>query len=161
YVATGQVVKLSADGQRLLYSVTLGDMQPRGLAVDAAGNAYVVSTCPYPRSGATFVCPTTKSLASGRPQAQGDSGTYGTKLDSTCALLFSTSVGGLGDVVPGGVAVDGRGNVYVTAWNVYGEFPLTRPAFTVEGAGFHTVVEAIAADASRFLYVVEFETGDG
>jgi hypothetical protein len=31
--------------------------------------------------------------------------------------------------------------------------------FTVDGQGFHTVVEAIAADFSRFLYVVDFHTG--
>ena len=43
----GRVVKLSADGQTLLYSATLGDMQLFGLVADAAGNAYVVSKCLY------------------------------------------------------------------------------------------------------------------
>ena len=61
----GQFVKLSADGQTLLYSVTLGDMRPSGLVADAAGNAYVVSTCPYDFPGVHFVCPTLKSLTSG------------------------------------------------------------------------------------------------
>ena len=45
-IDTGKVVKLSADGQTLLYSVTLGDMRPHGLVADAAGNAYIVSACP-------------------------------------------------------------------------------------------------------------------
>ena len=66
-----QVVKLSADGQTLLYSVTLGDMRPFGLVADAAGNAYVVSTCPYDFADVQFVCPTLKSLTSGRPTVSG------------------------------------------------------------------------------------------
>ena len=72
----GKVVKLSADGQTVLYTASLGDMSPVGLAVDGAGNAYVAATCPYPRSGVTFTCPTLNSLASGRPQSQGDEGGY-------------------------------------------------------------------------------------
>src|SRR4029450_6796173 len=60
-----RIVKLSADGQTLLYSATLGNMQPLRLVADAAGNAYVLSTCPYDFPGAHFVCPTLKSLTSG------------------------------------------------------------------------------------------------
>ena len=158
-VTADQVVKLSADGQTLLYSVTLGDMQPHGLVADAAGNAYIVSTCPYSFSGGgPPVCPTRKSLASGRPTSQGDFATYVTKLDPTGAILFSTSMGGLGSVLPGGIAIDEAGNMYVTAFGPFGGFPLTRPPFVgIPGGGpFHAVVEAIAADYSRFLYVVEF-----
>jgi hypothetical protein len=77
--ATDQVVKLSADGQTLLYSVTLGDMQPAALAVDAAGNAYVASACQEDFGGES-VCPTLKSLASGGPLPDGYFGTYVTKL---------------------------------------------------------------------------------
>src|SRR5436190_1223918 len=62
------VTKLSADGKTALYSVVLGDWQPRALTVDAAGNAYVAFTCAYPRSGITPNCP---FASSGRPQSQG------------------------------------------------------------------------------------------
>jgi hypothetical protein len=155
--ATGQFVKLSADGQTLLYSVTLGDMLPHGLVADAAGNAYIVSTCPYSFSGGgPPVCPTRKSLASGRPTSQGDFATYVTKLGPTGAILFSTSMGGLGSVTPGGIGIDEAGNMYATAFAPFRGFPLTRPPFGI-GGSFFTVVEAIAADYSRFLYVVEFQ----
>ena len=126
--ATGQFVKLSADGQTLLYSVTLGDMLPHGLVADAAGNAYIVSTCPYSFSGGgPPVCPTRKSLASGRPTSQGDFATYVTKLGPTGAILFSTSMGGLGSVTPGGIGIDEAGNMYATAFAPFRGFPLTRP----------------------------------
>jgi hypothetical protein len=66
--------------------------------------------------GVPFNCPTLRGLTSGSPTSQGDAATYVTKLDPTGSILFSTSVEGLGDVVPGGIAVDDVGNMYVTAW---------------------------------------------
>jgi len=169
YLAIGdsggnRLVKLSADGKTLLYSAVLGDARPagRGLVVDAAGNAYLLASCPYPRSGITYSCPTLNSLTTGHAQAQGDIGSYVLKFSPSGSLVFGTSMGGFGSAVPGGIAIDGAGNIYATAWDVYGGFPLTGPAFaTPAGAGgFHTVVEAIAADTSRFLYVREFQTGN-
>ena len=167
YVALGdsggnRLVKLSADGRTLLYSVVLGDARPAALVVDATGNAYVLASCPYPRSGITFACPTLNGLTTGHAQAQGDAGSYVLKFDPSGSLVFGTSMGGIGSAIPGSIAVDTAGNIYAAAWDVYGGFPLTRSAFaTPAGAGgFHTVVEAIAADTSRFLYVVEFQTGN-
>src|SRR6185436_2801419 len=149
-IGFGQFVKLSPDGQTLLYSVTLGDMNPVRLVADAAGNAYVLSGCPYDFPGAHFVCPTLKSLTSGAPLNDGDVGIYVTKLSPTGAILFSTSIGGLGNVGTGGIAIDDVGNMYVTAWG----FPLTDPP----SERFATLVQAIAADYSRFLYVFQFPT---
>ena len=167
YVAIGdsggnRLVKLSADGQSLLYSVLLGDARPASLVVDPAGNAYLLASCPYPRSGITFSCPTLNGLTTGHAQAQGDIGSYVLKFSPSGALVFGTSMGGFGSAIPGGIAIDGTGNIYATAWDVYGGFPLTRPAFATPAGvgGFHTVVEAIAADTSRFLYVSEFQTGN-
>jgi Beta-propeller repeat len=159
----GTIVKYSPDGQSILYAAPLGDMAPVALAVDATGNAYVAATCPYPRSGLTFNCPTMNSLTSGQPQAQGDSGGYVLKLSPTGALLFSTSLGGVGSVQLGGIAVDPAGNIYVGGFNAYGGFPTTRPPFAKPGvtAGPPAFVAAIAADTSRFLYFVEFLLSGG
>src|SRR5438105_8719389 len=150
----GKIVKYSPDGQAILYTAPLGDMAPVALAVDGAGNAYVAATCPYPRSGLTFDCPTLNSLTSGRPQAQGDSGGYVLKLGPTGSLLFSTSLGGIGTLQLGGIAVDPAGNIYVAGFNAYGGFPTTRPPFARPGvtAGAPAFVAAIAADTSRFIY---------
>jgi len=157
----GKIVTYGPDGQSILYTAPLGDMAPVALAVDSAGNAYVAATCPHPRSGLTFDCPTLNSLASGRPQAQGDSGGYVLKLGPTGTLLFSTSLGGVGSVAVGGIAVDPAGNIYVTGSNAYGGFPTTRPAFAKPGvtSGSPAFVAAIAADMSRFIYFVEFLLG--
>src|SRR5882724_7079498 len=54
----GKIVTYGPDGQSILYTAPLGDMAPVALAVDSAGNAYVAATCPHPRSGLTFDCPT-------------------------------------------------------------------------------------------------------
>jgi hypothetical protein len=151
------VTKLAADGRTIVYSITLGDWQPRTLTVDTVGNAYVAFTCPYPRSGFTPNCP---FPSSGRPQSQGDVGGYVVKLDPNGQVLGGVSMGGTGSVVPIAIAVDPGGNVYVTAWNAYGGFPTTttfaKPGVT---GGFPVVVEAIAADFSRFLWVGQFLTG--
>src|SRR6266850_543622 len=157
----GNVVKYSPDGQTILYTATLGDMSPVAIAVDGAGNAYVAATCPYPRSGLTYNCPTLNSLASGRPQAQGDQGGYVVKLGPNGSMLFSTSLGGLGSVATTGIAVDPASNIYVTGYNAYGDFPTTRPPFAKPGVtgGPPAFVAAIAADTSRFLYFVEFRLG--
>jgi hypothetical protein len=166
YVTTGvAILKLSADGSTLLWSTIFGDMRVGALVVDPGGNAYMLGTCPYNRSGIIYVCPTVNptgnTLASGHAQSQGDIGGYVLKVSPGGSLLFSTSMGGVGSVTPGGIAVDAAGNMYATAWDVYGGFPLTRAAYSTPGGagGFHTVVEAIAADYSRFLYVVEIQTG--
>ena len=162
YVTTlTALLKLSADGSTLLWSTSFADMRVRQLVVDAAGNAYMQGTCPYNRSGVVFMCPTLGSLTTGRPQSQGDIGAYVLKVSPSGSLLFSTSMGGTGSVTPGGIAIDAAGNIYATGWDVYGGFPLTRPAYGVPGGGgtFLTVVEAIAADLSRFLYAVQFQTG--
>src|SRR5436190_49923 len=162
YVTTlTALLKLSADGSTLLWSASFADIRVRQLVVDATGNAYMQATCPYNRSGVVYTCPTLNGLTTGRPQSQGDSGAYVLKVSPSGSLLFSTSMGGTGSVTPGGIGIDPAGNIYATAWDVYAGFPLTRPPYAIPGGGgtFLTVVEAIAADLSRFVYVVEFQTG--
>ena len=152
--APAQIVKLSKDGQTLLYAVELGGMTPRGLVVDPAGNAYVISECGY----GDPTCPILHPLAEGRPQvSHGDFGSFVTKLGPSGVLLFSTSMGGFGQVRAGGIAVDKAGNIYATAAGPYGQFPVTRPIYNAQPGGPSVVVEAIAADTSRFLYVVSFQ----
>src|SRR5205814_8766207 len=156
-----ELLKLSANGSTLLCSAIYADIRVRQLVVDAACNAYMQGTCPYNRSGVVYTCPTLNGLTTGRPQSQGDSGAYVLKVSPSGSLLFSTSMGGTGSVTPGGIGIDPAGNIYATAWDVYAGFPLTRPPYAIPGGGgtFITVVEAIAADLSRFLYVVELQTG--
>jgi len=123
------VTKLSADGARLVYSSYLGgadEDQANGIAVDTAGNAYVVGTT----HSANF--PTVGAL-----QATPGGGTCGSspchdafvaKLNAAgSALLYSTYIGGKGDEEGLGVAADSPGNAYVTGWTDSPDFPVARP----------------------------------
>src|SRR5258708_1151866 len=173
----GKIVKYGPDGQSILYTAPLGEMAPVALAVDSAGNAYVAATCPYPRSGLTFDCPTLNSLASGRPQAQGDSGAYVLKLGPTGPPPFppppppfpSLPTGTsrfiyfvefhLGDAPfqPTALAGDRTGAAYV--FGVAGaQFPTTPGAFQptpASGPGAPALAK-IAPDASALVYATYF-----
>ena len=81
------VAKLNANGSALVYSTYLGgtgDDEGRGIALDAAGNAYVA--------------------------ANSTSGAFVTKLSPSGAQVYSTS---LTAGEPKGIAVDASGNAYI------------------------------------------------
>jgi hypothetical protein len=111
----------------LVYSTFLsgyGQSQGNGIAVDTAGDAYVIATS-----------------APGFPVTQGaynfdgpaDTGAYVTKLNpSGSALVYSAY---LGPANPNGIAVDGTGEAYV-AGNVAGtNFPVTTGAYQTSYPG--------------------------
>jgi len=93
----------------LSYSTYLGGSGndfASGIAVDAAGNAYVTGST----DSTNF--PTTAGAFAG---VTGSSDAFVTKLDpSGSTLVYSTYLGGSGDDVARGIAVDASGNAYVT-----------------------------------------------
>jgi murein DD-endopeptidase MepM/ murein hydrolase activator NlpD len=140
----GFVAKLSVLGTDLSYATLLGgegDDSPQGIAVDAAGNAYVVGAT----RSADF--PTTTS-AQGRSMAGGQDAFVvrvngaGTRLD------YSTFLGGSSDDQAAAVAVDGAGNAYVTGATSSADFPAT--------AG--TLASSLGGEADAFVAKVN---GDG
>jgi len=111
----------------LTYSTYLGgsaDDGAYGVAVDAAGDAYVVgwtSSANFPVSNAvqgTFG-------GSGSPYyGDGWGDVVVVKLNATgTVLVYSTYIGGSGDDVGRSIAVDGSGNVYITGWTDSTNFP--------------------------------------
>jgi hypothetical protein len=127
------VTKLNPTGAALVYSTYLGGSEfdvTQGIAVDAAGNAYVTgetSSRDFPTTAGAF-----------QMTIGGVSDAFVTKLTATgAALVYSTYLGG-GDIDRGfGIAVDAAGNAYVTGGTTSIDFPTTAGAFqSTFGGGF-------------------------
>jgi len=115
------LAKLDAAGSALSYSTYLGGGAADlglGVAVDGSGNAYV--------TGQTFSIgfPT----AGGLPISLGGISDafvtrINTKVSGTPSLVYSTLLGGGGNDAAFGIALDGRGNAYVTGQTFSANFP--------------------------------------
>ena len=133
--ASAFVTKLNPAGSALVYSTYLGgsgnpygvDDRGAGIAVDAAGNAYV--------TGWTFSKDFPTTLGAFQSSNRGLENAFVTKLNSDgTALLYSTYLGGTGSGPNGGdrgagIAVDTQGNAYVTGTTCSSDFPVTPLAF--------------------------------
>jgi hypothetical protein len=114
------VTKINASGAALVYSTYLGGGSidfGTGIAVDAAGNAYV--------TGDTLSTnfPTANAI-----QATNGGGGYDdafvTKINASgAALVYSTYLGGSDGDVSNGIAMDTAGNAYVTGLTASTDFP--------------------------------------
>ena len=126
------VTKLNAAGNALVYSTYLGGSGSEmrfggGIAVDAAGNAYVTGDT----QSTNF--PTARPL---QPKARFED-IFVTKLNASGnALVYSTYLGGSDGDLRNAIAVDASGNAYVTGSTISGNFPTTPGAFqAVKGGG--------------------------
>jgi hypothetical protein len=124
-VRDGFVSKLETDGSDLVYSTYLGgnsDDFGNGIAVDSAGNSYIVGTT----RSTDF--PTTSDAFQEDRQSLNDA--FVTKLNSDGSnLVYSTYLGGADDDDIGNdIALDSSGNTYVTGTTRSNDFP-TEDAF--------------------------------
>jgi hypothetical protein len=126
------ITKLNPAGSALVYSTYLGGSDSDsglGVAVDAAGNAYVTGTT----RSSDF--PTTAGAFQTSQSSIGDDA-FLMKLDPTgSTLAYSTYLGGSGIDGSGAIAVDADGNAYVTGWTSSIDFPTTPDAFQRTIAG--------------------------
>jgi hypothetical protein len=118
----GFVAKISASGDELIYSTFLGgngDDWIAGLAVDAAGNAYVSGTTTaldFPTVNAFQPLPHLDSSGFVRDA-------FVAKLDPDGVLLWSTYLGGEAGDEANDIAVDASGSVYVVGSTRSTDFP--------------------------------------
>jgi hypothetical protein len=135
----------------LVYSSFLGGGAVdfgRGMAVDAAGNAYVAgysSSANFPTTGGAFQT----------TYVGGSFDSFVAKLNpSGTGLVYSTYVGGTGLDQAGGIAVDTMGNAYAIGATGSSNFPTTGGAFdTTYGGGFSDAfVVKLNAMGSALVY---------
>ncbi|HET8760889.1 MAG TPA: SBBP repeat-containing protein, partial [Nitrospiria bacterium] len=159
------VTKLNPAGTAAVYATYLGGSgadEAAGIAVDAAGNAYVTgrtSSSDFPTAGPL--------------QATSGGGTdaFLVKLAPTGAgLVYATYLGGGGADFGMGVAVDSAGNAYVTGQTQSSDFPTAPTASALQptlgsanGDGFVAKVNAAGAALvySTYLGGSGADTGNG
>jgi hypothetical protein len=116
----------------------------QGVAVDPAGNIYVV--------GQTYSAdfPTEKSVT---PDYQGDRDGFIAKLTPAGdAVLFATYLGGSGPDSLEDVAVDDAGNVYVTGFTSSPDFPTASPLYANMSTGPDVLMAKLSASGSTLLF---------
>jgi hypothetical protein len=124
------VARLGPDGgvEWITYLGGSGLDDGRRVVVDADGNAIVVGRT------ASSDFPTTANALQPRPP--GGSDAFVASFDASGRLLSSTYLGGAGDDVAWGVALDRAGNVHVAGQTASADFPLARPLQeTLRGEG--------------------------
>lgn len=142
------VAKLNATGTGLTYATFLGGTDQfddvLDIAVDGAGNAYVVGDT-------SFDFPTTPGAFDTSANGQRDA--FVTKLNAGgSALLYSTYLGGTSWDVGNGIAVDSAGNAYVMGDVSSDDFPVVNPLQATRSGGSDVFVTKLNASGSVLLY---------
>jgi len=147
------VTKFNAAGTALVYSTYIGgSASDRGydIAVDSSGNAYIAG-----QSQSTDYPTTTGAFITTCPGGVGgcNTGTV-TKLNSTgSALVYSTYLGGPGNMGATGIAVNSSGQAYVTGATDE-SFPTTASAFQASNPkfGLNPIFAMLNASGSGLVY---------
>ena len=141
------IVKLDPSGTSIVYATFLGGSSidfARGVAVDAAGSAYIVGETrsdDFPVANAFQ-----RNLA-------GNVDSFIAKLDPTgSALVYSTYLGGSGFDSARGIAVDRFGNVAVMGQTLSVDFPLENARQPVFGGEVDAFVTKLDASGSNLIF---------
>ncbi|MCX6617417.1 MAG: SBBP repeat-containing protein, partial [Acidobacteria bacterium] len=143
----------------LVYSTYLGGSGndiANGIAVDSDGNAYI--------AGQTLLAdfPTNPLNARlGPTNTPGALDVFVAKLNYTgSSLMFSTYLGGSGDDVGTGIALNSSGSAYVTGSTMSTDFPTTLGAYqSPNPGGQDAFVTKLAPDGSALVYSVRLGGG--
>ena len=162
------VAKLNPSGTAILSLTYLGGSAEdygNAIAVDQAGNAYVVGTT---LSTDFPVTPGAVQTKYGGADVFGDA--FVTKLDSTLSqLIYSTYLGGSSDDLAAAIALDSLGQAYVAGSTRSHNFPVTpgvlQPQYggnpsNISGSGGDAFVAKLDPSGSTLLYST-FLGGDG
>jgi Beta-propeller repeat/Abnormal spindle-like microcephaly-assoc'd, ASPM-SPD-2-Hydin/Protein of unknown function (DUF1573) len=145
------ITKLNPSGSALIYSTYLGGKslnQGNGIALDAAGNAYVTG---YTES-TDF--PTTRGALKTTCACSKFADVFVTELNASgSTLLYSTYLGGTKQDVAYAIALDPSNNAYVTGFTQSTDFPTSPGAFQkTSGAMITGFVSALNSTGSALIY---------
>ena len=139
------VTKLNSAGSALLYSTYLGgsaEEAGNGITIDSAGNAFVVGGTDSPNFPVTYGAPQSayaggSANCGGAGLACGDAfvARINTSGSGEASLAFSTYLGGSGDDLALGVALDSSGHVHVSGGTNSTNFPVTGTALQASYGG--------------------------
>jgi len=153
------VAKLTPVGNALVYSTYLGgsgDDYGSGIAVDRAGAAYVTGTT------ASTNFPTAHALQSRYGGGDYFDAFVAKLTPAGNALVYATYLGGSGDDVGHGIAVDGAGAAYVTGETSSVNFPTTANALQPRfGGGSQDAFVTKLTPAGGGLVYSTYLGGDG
>lgn len=131
----------------LRYSTYLGGRnadQGTGIAVDGRGNVYVTgwtNSINFPTENAYHAA------------NAGEFDAFVTELSSAGnKLIYSTYLGGKKDDVSNGIAVDGRGNAYVTGFTSSTDFPTENAYQPANAGGCDAFVAKLNSAGNRLVY---------
>lgn len=154
------IAKLNPTGTSLIYSTYIGGSEDEfgnGISVDSNGNVYV--------AGYTFsknfpiASPFQSQNGNTTPDSGGDA--FVVKLNPQgSALIYSTYLGGMGDDMATGIAVDSQSNVYITGITDSVNFPVTNPIQGKSSGGFDAFVTKINAAGNSIGYSTYFGGSD-
>jgi hypothetical protein len=142
------VAKVNPSGTGLVYAGFLGGSgrdEGWGIAVDAAGNAYV----------------TGETLSSNFPAVVGPDTSYNGGHDAFVAkvnpsgtgLVYAGFLGGSAGDVGWGIAVDAAGNAYVTGWTSSRNFPaVVGPDTSYNGGAYDAFVAKVNPSGTGLVY---------
>src|SRR5262249_54885722 len=144
------VAKLDTHSADLVYSILLGGSGQEvgyAIAVDGAGAAYAMGTTPSPNFPVT--------PGAFQPTRVGSQHAFGTKLDATGSLVYSTYVGGGNEGTSGAIALDSTRAAYVTGTTASPNFPVypNPGAFqTTSGGGQDAYVFKLNPTGTALVY---------
>ena len=152
------VTRLNTSGSALVYSTYLGGSGSdgaSGIAVDAAGNAYIGGGTASPNF------PVTPGAFS--TVLTGSSDAFVTKLNAAgSGLISSTLLGGSGTEGIGGLVLDTALNIYVTGTTSSADFPMTPTAYdnTYNGGSVDAYIAKLNPGSTALLYSTFLGGGD-